>query len=540
MAGLEYEADCEADQYCQNTINAFLGLNFGPDLLGSSGQGGSHSVSSNLSPICDCVTKIYSCWVERTHEQYGLKWPTLEQVYFWMYILGIILATCVNLLLLVVLGRHHRNLAIMCVLKKIFAASQTTPRAKRARNNNTQQIASLNSLTDLLFLSLILGHAVIIVFILPYQIYLFSTGRAIQDCKTSEFFKAFGVTQSIYSLVALSIHRLIAIKTQQLSYIQFGDCFVVDSFRILLLPAIFCRALFAFLFSKTYRRHLITFMLIAITTGISVTIGLLNSSNYGPIEIELSGLEFFLQNASCIFPPNLRPKITYCGLLDYPKEERNRNTIIYTVSLLVLPNVLVIGSYGLVCHHIWSSSQKLDIGWLRAMRRNQNSPDQVELREGDHEKAKDTGSASEETSSVSNQASNSSSPRVPSLETVMNQNIENYNQFWLKKRNMNVTLTTCLMVAGFTLCWTPFFLLPLFYEKFRWQTQFNRVKVPIQLLGYLSSFFNPIILMISSKRYLNEIRRLFPFLGSVSEPYQPETRIRRRGQNNAETGVANL
>ena len=76
----------------------------------------------------------------------------------------------------------------------------------------------------------------------------------------------------------------------------------------------------------------------------------------------------------------------------------------------------------------------------------------------------------------------------------------------IKKRNLSVTLTMVLMAVIFNICWAPFFIFPFFYANT--EESYKTYKVIVQLIGYSSCIWNPIILIIKSKRFKIQLHKV--------------------------------
>lgn len=594
-------SSCNEDETCQMIFNLISGLktttsNPNPDNTSSTSRisymssrldlfsmarayTNSTAPGIKLEELCRCVSLSYECEIEREKEKHTIESDIVKNIYLILYIILILTAFGVNLLTAILIIKDHKNYETLKHIKNFFLCKNQKIKVKNPKNNllNTKlntQIATLNSMSDILIVSLLLSYFIITLYVIPNQTYLFYANANItgSNCRISEFFKAFSVTLSIYSLVALSLQRLFAIK-----FTMFGNILLnnrlYDSLSFVSVWG-FIRSvgfiLHTFFCSRFYRRYLITSILILAIWAISITIGVYNMSQYHDESLILKNYDFYERNMSCVFSPNLQSSTVYCSTKNEKKEDEtvSKADLIFLIVLLVIPNIIVTLSYSWVCFHVWTHGNKINMSVFRSYMRqsrkeeNNQSPKQLTMSSNKKneiapensssgvdimangikmiqtqtpilkqiEKVEElndiikiqenplveeiqadkpkTSSKSQSESSCNNLDKIIINTTNPPVSESNNAVFQNYQQFSIKKRNMSVTLTTLLMVICFSVCWTPFFIFPIFHSKIGDTNTYNNIKVIIHLIGYSSSIWNPVILIIKSNRFKVQLRNL--------------------------------
>jgi hypothetical protein len=393
-------------------------------------------------------------------------------------------------------------------------ANQTQPQNNTTNNNmsarKSSQISSLNSISDILMFNLLTSNLIITLYVIPNQIHLFysNTHLILSNCKIGEFLKAFSVSLSIYSLVSISFQRLIVIKFTLFSFsplvnktrlIDLFHCFSVSSFFKsigTIISTFFC--------SITYRRYLITIILLLLTWSISILISLLHSSHYTEEKVDLD-LETFKEQFACDFEPSLKPINYFCTA---DRETNNKqqlfslDDLIFLILLLVIPNFVVLLSYSWVCYHVWSSSHNFNVLNLHNCCMKQNKSDVDKANNNKNVKLNHSNAFNNNLTDSSTDQQNllRENKQIKSLNNKTTYQ-QSSHQFVIKKRNVYITFSTFLMIFCFSICWTPFFTFPIFYSKINDTNFYNNIKVIVHLIGYSSSVWNPIILITKSKRF---------------------------------------
>jgi hypothetical protein len=530
------------------------------------------SAINPFADLCTCLNMAFKCEInDFMRTRYSVDSIIIKNIYLCCYTILIFIALFVILLTSYFLIKYHKSLPIIKYLNHWILCSkrarETDQRKLRNRlivNKLSTQIMSLNSMNDILITSLLISYVLMILFVVPHQTFLFYTNTSVYgvNCKLSEFLKAFSVTLSIYSLVAIAIQRLIAVKTNQLSCIIVGHR-LVDMLSLLSFLS-FLKSIgsivYTFFFSRCYRRYLITSFLILFIWSVSIFIGYYNMSQYKDTQIELQNYEFFESNMACKFDKDLKSSSTYCAIMEtklFFSNSISNSDFLFLTILLIIPNLVVLASYLIVCMHLWRQGNKLNMPLYRTylsefnkeeyqmitilrneetnkIKKNKNMnkkskgscSNEVEKSSSknsldtkrkhetndDHNEIKSIGNIQDK-NGIENKNGSSNSNRksvetTSSLRKNINETTMNYAQFTIKKRNMSVTLTTFFMVICFTFCWLPFFTLPLFYSKISKSNTYNTIKLLVHLLGYSSAIFNPIILILKSKRFQNQLRKL--------------------------------
>ncbi|CAF0837427.1 unnamed protein product [Brachionus calyciflorus] len=479
--------------------------------------------SVSLHDLCRCITLSFKCDIYREKEKNTIESELVKNFYLILYILLILSSTLINLLTSILLINEHKNSHITSLLKNIFCLKKETnfyPRKNVLTNKQFKQIASLNSISDILIFCLLISHWIITLYVIPNQAYLFYSNSNILDCKLTEFFKAFSVSLSIYSIVAISLQRFFAIKFSQYSCTLINGRLIdlVSFISILSFIKSIGILIKTFLFSRTYRRYLITTLLLILIWMISILIGLYNMSQYQEVYLNLKGYQFYEQNISCKFPKELKTEVRTCSSKSTDSDRLlDKSDIIYMVFLMVIPNIIVLISYSWVCYHIWSHGNRLNMNSFRLYyRHNKNlNIEKVEIEQLRNSvkiinsKISSSGSSSNDSLvKKKNKKMVDQEVLAKMLKSSTTQTIQNYHQFSIKKRNMSVTITTFCMVMCFSLCWAPFFLFPIIYFKMANAMTYVNVKVIIHLIGYSSAIWNPIILIIKSKRFKLKVAKL--------------------------------
>jgi hypothetical protein len=213
------------------------------------------SPKSVQSELCRCISLSYKCQIEQTVEKNEISSSLTKNIFLTMYIALMVLSLAINIITFVLIisdhkkflrkrlrrwnsnnssnnlqlpFSHHHNHTRHNVSSSVATATASTttttapgpispppPRRPSIKTKaKSSQIASLNNISDLLMVNLLISNLIITLYVLPNQIHLFYTNaHMIQgDCQTAEFLKAFSVSLSIYSLVSISFQRLIVIK----------------------------------------------------------------------------------------------------------------------------------------------------------------------------------------------------------------------------------------------------------------------------------------------------------------------------------------
>jgi hypothetical protein len=311
-----------------------------------------------------------------------------------------------------------------------------------------------------------------------------------------------------------------------------------------------------FFCSISHRRYLITTILLIATWSTSILIGILHSSHFAQGMLVLENFDNYKKSLACDFDHSYKPVSYYCTTRRYSsssssstasydntnKNSSNSNSnynhmflmddMIFLLLLLVIPNFVVLLSYSWVCYTVWSSSRRFSNWTINAcMKRtidqheerakkqpmNGDAPDQPFESDSLLMKRTNTfvsknGGASGATSSCARQQQETTLTTIKIVKFQPNLT----QQCTIKKRNIYITLSTFLMIFCFSVCWTPFFIFPIFYTKIDDTNLYNNIKVFVHLIGYSSSVLNPIILITKSKRFKPKLQVMMKRLSSWS------------------------
>ncbi|RNA42485.1 hypothetical protein BpHYR1_019942 [Brachionus plicatilis] len=520
--------------------------------------------SIRLTDICRCIVLSFECDIYQQQEKNAIESELIKIIYLILYILLIIASIFTNLLTSILLLNEHKNSLLIKFFSRAFfchkANSQSYPCTKTTSAKKLAQITSLNSISDALITCLLVSHWIITIYVIPNQAYLFYTNSNILDCRLTEFFKAFSVSLSIYSIVAISLQRFFAIKYSQYSCNTITNRLIdtvsfISTVSFIKSLGTLVKTIFL---SRTYRRYLITIILVILMWIVSILIGKYNMSQYQQNYYTLKGLQFYEQNMSCKFPVELKAAAKSCTSISSQSSSVliEKSDIIYMVFLLVIPNIIVLISYTWVCYHIWSHGSKLNKVSFRLFYRHSKSLNghKVEMQKV-HTSVKlvnktrilSSGNSSSTDALVSKADQTIRDKHIDPeafdkiIKSSTTQTIQNYHQFSIKKRNMSVTITTFCMVMCFSLCWAPFFMFPIFYFKIAEANTYVNVKVIIHLVGYSSAVWNPIILIIKSKRFKMQVARLMRKLSCcfaksqvLTDDFVTEKKVLRNKNHNFE------
>ena len=505
--------------------------------------------------ICECLVVQHKCYLDTKRQEYTVKSDIAKNIYLVLYILLIIIGLIINLITFIILILDYRNSGIfkqfvLFFCKKSLKNCDSRINLSKIKYNRNANAVHLSN--DALIILLLFSYSIIIFYVVPFQAYLFyvNKGPISLNCKISEFLKAFSVSLSIYSLVAMSLQRLFAIKFAVfLANRNNNKLFSLMSFESFLAFLKSIRSiLYTFVFSRYYRHYLITTLLFLFTWMISISMGLYNMSNFRD-EVAID-YEYFQQNIKCKFPPDLILSSISCTNTDYNESNNffSIPDIIFVIILLLIPNLIVFSSYTWICYHIWLNSQNLMLPIknnfskftcknarniyvsikskknefetkLKSERKNSNNKKYEEnISNFNIYESKDNPSLEVSNNSIIKETNldanlNSNIQNSESIKSNLNKRLQanpttlNNYQFAIKKRNKTVTLTTCLMVVCFTICWTPFFIFPMLHSKILNTNTYNNLKVIIHLIGYSSAICNPAILIIKSKRFWVRLKK---------------------------------
>jgi hypothetical protein len=439
------------------------------------------SNDTGYTGLCKCVYSMNECITNNITEPLGL-W--LKNVYLSFYITLILTAFLVILITFVLILIDHKINPIS-KLKKLknslkvenkkinFNHIKPKTELNAIKTVGKNHIRKMNASSDFLILCLLLSYLIIILYVVPNQTYLFyfDVTSLKGNCKSTEFFKAFSVSFSIYCLVAVALQRLFAIKFGQVSVtrvntnliypINYNSCFSFFNSLYDLLHA--------FLFSSYYKNYLITTLLTIIKWFISFGIGLYNMSLYNIVSTSFNDLDndlFFIQlQEDC--KPYFKNSLSNLTLTQFPTEcsrnidDENLSDIFFVVVLLLMPNLIVFSSYSWICWHVYSNSLKFKKSCEVIKQKNKlkkiNSKKQIKAKEKEKEEinllplSRTTTSYNSNLIEKQEKIINNNNFNAIQLHTfqVLNTN----SQISINKRNKSVILTTCLMVLCFTVCW---------------------------------------------------------------------------------------
>lgn len=499
------------------------------DFYHNLGIGSNQSIK--LNDLCRCIALSFKCDIYKEQEINTIESDLIKIIYLIFYILLIIISFFINFLTSFLLLNEHKTI-VNFLTSVFFCFKKKKNNAQKYLSGKKQtQIKYLNSISDVLIMCLLISHWIITICVIPNQAYLFYTNSNILDCKLTEFFKAFSVSLSIYSIVGISLQRFFVIKYSQYSCsIIPGRLVDIFSFISIISFIKSIGTLVKTIFiSRSYRRFLITFFLLILMWIVSCLIGLFNMSQYEEILSNLKIYDFFEQNLTCKFPTELKNVAKSCTTIQNTDLLIEKADIIYMLFLLVIPNIIVLISYTWVCYHIWSHGSKLNKASFRFFYRNNTN---LNIQQVDVQKINGSFKLDNNNRTILSGNSSSIDGLIEKVEPTnkdtkldhetfskiikssTTQTIQSYHQFSIKKRNMSVTITTFCMIMCFSLCWAPFFMFPIFYYKIADANTYVNVKVVIHLIGYSSVVWNSIILIIKSKRFKLKVARLIRKLSS--------------------------
>jgi hypothetical protein len=484
--------------------------------------------------LCNCIKQSYDCTLFKGIYERNLVYnEILKNTFLALYILIMIAAIIVNLILVVLMiTTTQQNNFCVNFIRKLTKQISTAKKGRR--------LALYNLDNNILLISLLTSYILTVVYVLPRQLVLFYTGYITHgaDCKFTEFIKAFTVSLTIFSLVAISLQQLISLK--YCSFISpystsFGSESLIGSIKKIF-----------------QRKEFITWTLLIVAWSFAFAIGYFYMQQFEDKSLHLEHYDFSVQTLFCKFPSYLKPKYKYCTINLLTSNSIN---IAFFIVLLVVPNFIIFLSYGYICYHIWSSSRKfLNDNHQKLATVEQQHQEHVfyiSIQKSSYQKvnivndqeiceAIETASvgilnrtqimtltkiiqSKQSLKPVSIDINYQSRYNAFEVETIIKTEankkhgkITNQNNLstsnMIKKRNKTVTLTICLMAICFTFCWFPFFSFPLFYSKILDNNVFINLKVAIHLLGYSSSVWSPLIYILRCEKFKSSAK---PLLESI-------------------------
>jgi hypothetical protein len=282
-----------------------------------------------------------------------------------------------------------------------------------------------------------------------------------------------------------------------------------------------------FFCSISHRRYLITTILLIMTWSVSILIGVFNSSHFTQSTLVLDNFDNYNLNLGCRLDEIFTPVNYFCTTKRREALEFNHmfsmDDLIFLLLLLVIPNFVVLLSYSWVCYHIWSHSLSFLNGWTigTCMRKvidhhetqqkfnmsttSNNAGEQTVCNQGHIENENLISPNGPSSPNLTSSAANMTRPQPTTA-----------HNYTIKKRNIYITLSTFLMIFCFSVCWTPFFIFPIFYSKITDTNLYNNIKVFVHLIGYSSSVLNPFILITKSKRFKPKLKIMKEKLASLT------------------------
>jgi hypothetical protein len=210
----------------ENRLNSVTTSRQTVPALNQTGLAELHEYMFSPANLCRCITLSYKCQIEQKVEKNEISSDITKNLFLALYIALMLLSLAINLITFVLIVSDHKKFLRKMFRKNSPNRSSTSSshhhnnrghshnQSTRVKAAKSSQIASLNNISDLLMVNLLISNLIITLYVLPNQIYLFYTNSHLikNDCRIDEFLKAFSVSLSIYSLVSISFQRLIVIK----------------------------------------------------------------------------------------------------------------------------------------------------------------------------------------------------------------------------------------------------------------------------------------------------------------------------------------
>jgi len=515
----------------RDNINRYLNRSFTESFIDYSyianNQTNQASIFEDSRLVCDCIRQSYDCKLfQKILQRNLIQNEALKNTYMGLYLIIMISAIIVNFALIILMLKTQEKSCCANLIKRITQHSGNSSNKSKTKRLN---LYSLDN--NMLLISLLMSYLMTIFYVLPRQLALFYTGIITHgiECKFTEFIKAFTVSLTIFSLVAISLQQLISLKY----------CTIMNSCSI----SFHNQSLSGFLKKIFQHKEFITRTLCVLSWLFAFTIGYLYMNPFEDTILVLESYDVFVQRPLlCKFPSYLKSKYEYCSI----GSNFSLLFILLFVILLVIPNFIIFFSYGYICYHIWFYSRNLLTGYHNRQITAQEQLFYISIQNSAYIKVSrlncseileviqthSTGILTQEQIiSLFNTIKEKEyltpvsidimfQPRyngfqVETLIKAMDKSSEKKTQNnrlttsnIIKKRNKTVTMTICLMAICFTLCWFPFFSFALFYSKIQDDNLYINLKVTIHLIGYSSSVWSPLIYILRCEKFKNTAKPL--------------------------------
>ncbi|RNA10230.1 hypothetical protein BpHYR1_013006, partial [Brachionus plicatilis] len=313
--------------------------------------------SINLYDLCRCIALSFVCNINRDQEKNAIESDLVRIIYLILSLCLIVASVFVNLLTTFLLFSEYKNLILTFCNKAIFCCMKETILNGKDLKKIIKKKSS-NSISDMFIVCLLFSNWIITIYVIPNQTYLFYINSNIFDCQFTEFLKAYSVSMSIYSVVAISLQHFLAIKFSHYS-LNLTTHRLIDTLSFISIISFFrslrylAKTLF---FSRAYRQHLIATILLICMWLASASVGFYNRSQYKVVFLGIGEFLFNKDKLPCSLPKELKIATKACTSKGGKNTDSwfQKQDMIYMIFLLVIPNIIVFLSYAWVCYHIWS------------------------------------------------------------------------------------------------------------------------------------------------------------------------------------------